>query len=752
MSYKILESGSKRFSKHVFATSVLDREFEDDEASKKFLGVSNEPRLKLIDDYLEKFNSVSISEVDFADVSGLTANSIPVLFNSYLDFTPATIDKIETGFDNLNQLAIYFADPDVRKSIEEAIADSEFIEELISSVVNAGNRNIRLGSPLVEFRSIFDAVSATRVRLSNGEAKQVMIFLLRSAFKKWDLLYQDKTVIRLNLRKRTNVTSTITTEINVAFAEKALSNLSFESINGDNRGYTTAGILATSFQNSLEKLRHAIIAMTQNDLALSCLMPRLKSYLLRDMSSYTKEQMTSFTNATFLSLAGNATIAMLALDEHVPMTTTVPELYWANYDELLLSVLQTSSVVKWCALSRILNKYSLQVIRDYTNKRKYVVVSRNIKSQDKLNSYYRMKAGSFDEYVAFNSVDKITSIFTEWSNKITSYTINELASNVLSSFTYTDEKEKICLIGCDVNDEADNFTDMELKLLAMALADSIRIRKLDHSGSIEFLIDVYKDSDTSTEFKDLPRQLVTTNVKTVLFTKAKNHKGEDFDIADLSLELLPGKKYHQSAYMVQSNFSREIPLRLSYLKRDTTGEILRFTDFITFSELFQLDIPEYISQEKPFVSSLIMSLLFKTRDVIYDSLIQRGVTTEQEFLLSTKVSRSFGNIWGQLIDNNELRMISDHVLGIYEAEYSKLGRKSLTYNPVTKDWTTSTGSSLLKESKGWRYNITIKDKITFDVIYYLLQVYGFVSINDALAYGDDMIVLMSYYIADKHML
>lgn len=752
MSYKLLESVSNRVTKHKFGKSVIERNFEDDESSRKFLGHAAEPRLKIVEDYLDRFNNVSVSEIDFTDLEGLASNSIPLVVNSYLDFMPVTIDKTETGFDNLGQLAIYFADRTIRRELEEAMSDSQFLEDLISDIINAGNRNVRLGSPLVEFRAIFDVVTATKTRLPSSDSKQIMIFLLRAAFKKWNLLYQDKAIIKLNLRKRSNVASTIVTEINIAYAEKALNNLSFEEVNGDNKGYTTAGILATSFQNSLEKLRHSMIAMVQNDLALNCLLPRVKSHILRDLAAYTKEQLISFTNPTFLSLASNATIVMLALRPDVPFSTTVPELYWNNYDELLLSVLQTSQIVKWCALGRVMNKFSMQTIKDYMNKRKCVVVSRNIKSSDEINSYYRIKSGSFDEYVSFNSIDKITSIFNEWSGKITSYTLNELATNVLSSFIYKDEKEKICLIGCKSDIIEGDFIDMELQLLAMAVADSVRVRRIENYGKIEFLLDIYKEGDIESEFQNLPRQLVTTNINTVLFVKCKDYKGEDFEIANLKLELLPGKKYHQSAYMVQSNLSADIPLRLSYFKRETTNEILRYTDLISFNELFQLDIPEYIAQEKPFVSSLIINLLLKTRDVIYDHLIASGVTSEQEFLLSSKVSRAFGNVWGSLIDNTELRMITDHVLGLYENAYKKNNSKSFVYDLTTKDWKTSGGATLLKEANGWRYNVTIKDKMTFDVMWFLLQVYGFISIQSGLAYGDDMTVLMSYYIADKHML
>lgn len=752
MSYKIFESATSRFTKHKFGANIVERNFEDDEASRKFLGHSTEPRLQLVNDYLDRFNNVSIQEVDFTDVEGLAANSLPLIVNSYLDFMPVTIDKTETGFDNLGQLAIYFAEPATRKELEEAIADSEFLEDLIRNIVNAGNRNIRLGSPLVEFRSIFDVVSEAKTRIPSSDAKQVIIFLLRAAFKKWNLLYQDKAIIKLNLRKRLNVSNTVVTEINIAYAEKSLNQLNFEEVNGDNKGYTTAGILATSFQNSLEKLRHAMIAMVQNDLALSCLLPRIKSHVLREFSSYTKEQLVSFTNPTFLSLASNATLVMLALRVDVPFSTTVPELYWNNYDELLLSVLQTSSVVKWCAIGRIMNKFSVQTVKDYMNKRKCVVISRNIKSNDTINSYYRIKAGSFDEYVSFNSIDKITSIFNDWSSKITSYTLNELATNVLSSFIYKDEREKVCFIGCRPDMIEGDFIDMELQLLSMALADSVRVRKIDNYGKIEFLLDVYKEGDLESEFKDLPRQIVTTNVSTVLFSKCKDYRGEDFDVANLKLELLPGKKYHQSAYMVQSNLSTPIPLRLSYFKRETTNEVLRFTDLTTFNELLQLDVPEFISQEKPFVSSLLIHLLLKTRDVVYDHLIANGVTNEQEFLLSSKVARAFGNVWGALIENPELRMITDHALGLYEAAYKNSGGKVSIYDNKDRSWKVSNSASLLKEANGWRYNITIKDKMTFDVMWFLLQVYGFITIEDGLAYGDDMTILISYYIADKHML
>lgn len=753
MAFKFYESGSDSFIKSPLSTNIITRSFVEDEDTRKFLGLVMDPRLQMIENYLDRFNTVSVQEVDYTDIEGLSTESLPLNINSYLDFIPITVDKVETGFDNLGQLAIYFAEASIRKALESIISDAEFLESLISKVLNAGNRNVRLGSALVEFRSIFDAVLDSKDRLVTPELRQIMLFLLRAAFKKWNLLYQDKAVVRFNLRKREQVSSTLLTELNLAFAERALNDLSFEPINDDNKGYTTAGILATSFQNSLERLRHAMIAMTQNDLALNCLLPRIRSFILHDMANYTKEQMVSFTNATFLNLASNATLVMLALKDDVPTTTTIPELYWNNYDELLLSVLQTSPSIRWSSLSRIVNKFSANVVRDFKNTRKAVVLSRNIRSNDSLSSYYRMKSGSFDEFVSFNSLDKITSIMNTWSNGITSYTINEMATSILSSFVNTEDNEKICLIGCHVDDGSDDLTDMELQLLAMSLADSVRVRKSDKGlARIEYLIDVYKSVDSALEFRNVPRQIVSTNVQTILFCKLKEFKGDDFEIADLKLELMPGKKYHQSSFIIQSNFSKEIPLRLSYAKRESTNEILRFTDLVSFSTLFQLDVPQFIAQERPFVGNLIIGLLLKSRDVIYDHLIAQGVNSDQEFLLSTKVSRTFGKLWGSLIDHNDIRAIADHVLGIYENNFKRDPSTIKLFDGGTSTWKNAKSNVLFRESTGWRYNITIKDKISFDIIWYLMQVYGFITIEQALAYGDDMSILISYYIMDKHML
>lgn len=697
----------------------------------------------LLSNWIDKMSSISLDvrEFDGSNEKSLGVDSKLLNITTVLKSKDFVVDEINTNTET-EALAICLRNEKTRIALNSILTNVTVIEEVISLCIASRNGAARLESPITDLVLIFRAIDDSKLLKTMNLSKYTkfaIAMLLQKFFSVQNLLATQVDMVSVSPWMIVdNMEKSFKRDIQDQIIKESCARIYFRNITKLGKNSTCAA-LASAFVHDLNPFRGDLINITRRDKAFDNILPRIKSYILNTLhKNYEPHELEFKDRADFQFLATNLDFVMAALKSDTERSN-IPAYYWSEYDSILAQAVRNSQHYSVVSLAEYSKYFSLNKLYDNRGKLRYVTLTKNIKSDININSFWVTTSMNYVEVNNYNYADSALVPVTKWINSIdsrhTHFEIDKLLSAVMESVPV------VSLVTCFVDKE-------ELVKYSMAIAGELF---LGTSSDGEPIITYGIHSATAPDLTKLPigvrTDYFTSDVIEHVILQSQVNLDSLSEKNSLVLreitKLQEGRKYYAVGLPLSNTIEKKNDLRLYFKKSITDPAVLVNIPNKSLAEILDLDLGYSIQTTSVYVALPLSQALISlnvTLPLLLDHELGKIVNylkadyinlhgiqeseqpSNEEFLLIAKKSREdFQKIWQcRLVASVIDRLITEPSL---RSIFSKIG--SIVKSMLNSDRSgRQTKFKREIDSGALHMNNLYKEQIAFAVAIYLLRAVG----------------------------
>lgn len=575
----------------------------------------------------------------------------PVLITSFLKSKDYLVREYSTNIDEAYKetLMEYLSVPAVRSEVYSVISDRDQLINIFNEAACSKNGYVRPNSAMSNYIIIQKAVDTLGLSHQSTIVLSIMITL---AFKQWGLLGANTPIVSFNVLDKVKTDQKqVIIEMQKSNARLIVEQIHFFSLSAflsDRIASVSIQSMVDTFINSLATFRVMLQNMRKTDEALESVLPRIKAFITDQIEHNYKDvgEKGFIEDPVFRELASNVDLIRMAMEQSELRPLTPPYL-WREHDSILKEALRSSPLIDFVDIAGMSKSYTFTKVRNSLNKVKYIVATRNLKSDCIVDSFYETKCGEYSEYDAFDRLGGIVNTVSAWANTITSVDLHNLVVSVISSIVGKDSKTYMVELGLDDND---------IEMLALGLCKSVSWS--NSANKFVYHVSATDYSDVTDMVDGIVTDFSTTDPKLALACVVNDTIGSDWISYGQNLTLKRGHRYSKIDLYLNKDFKTSLPLNIAFKESFSSPDLYVYSEDISIAELFRLDLGYNIISLLPVSALPIVALLRSTFRELYkhvkteyvdDSVVNSNDNIER--FISLHLARFIGQRFDKLKDN-----------------------------------------------------------------------------------------------------
>jgi len=442
----------------------------------------------------------------------------------------------------------------------------------------------------------------------------------------------------------------------------------------------------------------ALLSINNVQSEFDTLLALIRSYVLRDFSQISDDELTFFDNEKFLMLANNISFSQMALlTQHRRPKASYN--FWIQCLERVDSAIKSSAMFQTIEIGALKEYYSLSMVNDQDGLKKGFILSRNIVETKPLQIFYKLEDtlssqdGFWRLHEDSSTQRQLDDAYSQ-ACKLTMKNVHDYAHTMLSKFVKAEDELFSAVM---------DISQQELVLIAASFGAQVEV--LNGTDGEEFLYPV------------LVFRLDTTNskIRTPLKTFLGTMKTED----PLTAILIEGKDLEGKVSFTDSSLTVENPKNKAFVKlsqfldrRLSSDAVLALTTTIGRIKL-QTKMEDLLSTQD---LSRLVSTKPQIGEIIYNSLFEMFMDLEeyekhvlphgQKQVYRTSASIAFVDTFKDLIISRDLADMTYVAKGLIWDHLVATGKSSSEGRSILSDKRVETELQIL-------LGIEILDKLGF---------------------------------------
>lgn len=371
------------------------------------------------------------------DVQGLSVDTVAHLFMK---------DKVRS--DTLNVLGSHSA-------------VSKILEELTGARSGVFNTNVKLVT-LESLRTVISSNMGEAGASANNHTVMALCGFFASILSRLGIVSDTGSIKLLDPRKSFLITETeLETEVKKSAIKNSLRLFDVEKI--PNSGPIGIAVIVKQITGQAHAMKNSLIGLDHKVDHLQTVLILIKSFMVKDFTSYSKDEQSFFENGLLMELSSNYSLVNMA-KRQVLTRPRSPYSFWGVALESISSALKSSSEYTTMSFDSFREYFSINVINDLEGRKKSIVVSKNTHESSPLECFYKIdddqsKVDTFWRLIEQKHVLRYVQSFYDAAARIGMKDVhNLLADNHRRFVTANDAPSVINL----------NVTNEELFLLSVA--------------------------------------------------------------------------------------------------------------------------------------------------------------------------------------------------------------------------------------------------------------------------------------------
>lgn len=418
------------------------------------------------------------------------------------------------GGDELDTVGIahLLVDDNLRSSVIEILGTRSKTEKLLADVTVTQNGQFSTNSDSISFDICEDRILNSSLSV-NPTIALILANLLTPFRLTYGLAARSFTVKTIEQDDKVYPgKQEIIAELKENIIKKMLDDIDWSFMQDKGKKKESISYIAAGYESQFLILERNLARLKKFERDFENVLVLIKSFVAKDYTHYTPEEIEFFSENSFLALATNITLIREAMDIKFSRPTS-GYVFWMDAVNNLNSVISSSECYRMVEIAKIKELYTLSHV-ETSGIRKGIILSRNMSESTNLGIYHSRAVGNGG--LVKLTKDKgaenfLNPIFTKLK-AIDSAKIHEFASSSLSNVVTRDTRSFIHEL---------NVSSEELEYIAASLSDKVYLDTtgyVDNKGAFKlaYLIDT-KSAKVDEKFGSFLGSAVVTNSIIPLF-------------------------------------------------------------------------------------------------------------------------------------------------------------------------------------------------------------------------------------------
>lgn len=410
---------------------------------------------------------------------------------------------------DVSGISILLLDPQIRNEVISVMQDGVILGQIIEAISGARYGVFATGTDSISFEIARERIG----QILGSRFQHETIYVVTNFFTPFRTilgLSATSYIIQKMVPKVSVYPSKeeLIKDLELQMIESAINDVSFDFIKND-KSKMGVGDLTSKYERAFASLAIRFQNLAGIARKYEAVLALVRSYVLKDFSSYSPEELSFFEEERFLSLATNITIIKHALET----TLTRPAIgytFWLQSIESIGMGISSSNKYAVIELGTVREYYTITSTTDVRELKNGLVISKNLKENTNLRAYRSLPVtGNLTKLYEDKTVDSALGGIYSALATLDSSRIHKFVVDALQNAANPDSKYILYMM---------NLPQDELEYMAIVFAKGLLITTDSEEKGYSFIYEVdIKGSKIADELKTVFSYGLVTNPLVSLF-------------------------------------------------------------------------------------------------------------------------------------------------------------------------------------------------------------------------------------------